>query len=111
MKRVEFIDAIVHVHSQNGDSNNQTFTRDMTCFITMIDDTTRNKIITRLANKNYGELKSTLLSDFQTFCSSHKDDMEDLEKEQDMKISKWKSQKETVAAKNDIIKTLKRYSE
>ena len=108
VKRVEFIDAIVHVHSQNGDSNNQTFTRDMTCFITMIDDTTRNKIITRLANKNYGELKSTLLSDFQTFCSSHKDDMEDLEKEQDMKISKWKSQKETVAAKNDIIKTLKK---
>ncbi|MFT0467856.1 hypothetical protein, partial [Bacteroides thetaiotaomicron] len=53
-------------------------------------------------------LKSTLLSDFQTFCSSHKDDMEDLEKEQDMKISEWKSQKETVAVKNDIIKTLKK---
>lgn len=54
MKRVEFIDAIVYVHSQNGDSNNQTFTRDMTCFITMMDDTTRNKIITQLTNKNYG---------------------------------------------------------
>lgn len=108
VKRVEFVDAIVHAHNQNGDSNNKTFTRDMKCFVTMMDDTTRNKIITRLANKNYGELKSTLFSDFQKFCSSHKDDMEDLEKEQDMKISEWKSQKETVAAKNDIIKTLKK---
>ena len=108
VKRVEFIDAIVHVHSQNGDSNNQTFTRDMTCFITMMDDTTRNKIITRLASKNYGELKSTLLNDFQTFCSSHKDNIEILENEQDIRMSEWKPQNETVTTKNDIIKTLKK---
>lgn len=108
VKRVEFIDAIVHVHSQNGDSNNPMFTRDMKCFITMMDDTTRNKIVTQLVNKNYGDLKNTLLNDFQKFCSLHKDDMENIEKEQDMKISEWKSQKETVAAKNDIVKTLKK---
>lgn len=107
IKKVEFIDSIVYAHSQNGDSNNQTFTRDMKCFITRMGDSIRNEIISQLKNKNYGTLNSLFLTGFQKFCSLHKEDMESIEKESDVKIAESMTQKET-AAKNDKIKILKK---
>jgi len=108
IKKIEFIDAIVHAHAQNGDSHNQTFTRDMKCFIIMMGDTTKDTIISLLKDKNYGELKTTLSANFQDFCSLHENDMQSLEQEQEKKIKEWASQKKETTAKNGKIKALKK---